>query len=127
MDADDTIFDFPKCEYHALREALTSSGLPFDDKIYDNFSAINSALWKQFEINKITRAELRVERFKQLIERCLRCCAESDVIADRYVEAFVVLLQHICRLLSVFFAGLQGPVFLCFIAVPSAAGYFPSR
>ena len=70
MDADDTIFDFPKCEKEALRKSLEYYGLEFSDEINRNFSSINSALWKQFEKNRITRSELRVRRFRELIEKC---------------------------------------------------------
>lgn len=87
MDADDTIFDFPKCEYNALQEALTSCGFPFDDSIHAAFSAINSALWKQFEMNRITRAELRVERFRSLMHECFQDLSSPNTVADRYVEA----------------------------------------
>lgn len=86
MDADDTIFDFPSCEYNALRETLKFYGLKFNDEIYQSFSFINSALWKKFEINKITRAELRIKRFSELIEKCFDGADNSVMLADKYVE-----------------------------------------
>ncbi len=90
IDADDTIFDFPKCEYNALKNTLESSGLEFNDKIHENFSEINSALWKKIEMNKITRSDLRVRRFSELIEKCFEGFENSELLADKYVE----MLSH---------------------------------
>ncbi len=85
MDIDDTIFDFPKCEYQALREALTAHGLAFTDEICETFSAVNAALWKKFEMNQITRSELRVRRFQQLIEQCFEGYDNAVSLANQYV------------------------------------------
>lgn len=85
MDVDDTILDFQQCEYHALEAALTHNGLPFDQMIYERFSSINAALWRQFELNKITRAELRVRRFAELIVQCLTGFDDATQLADEYV------------------------------------------
>ncbi len=87
MDADDTIFDFPKCEAAALRKALLSFGLSFDRTVCEAFSRINTALWKQFEQNRITRGELRVRRFQELLAACFDSGVDSAALADCYVEA----------------------------------------
>lgn len=90
MDADDTIFDFPKCEYHALRSALTENGFRFDDDICSAFSSINSALWKKIELGQITRSEMRVRRFSELLEKCFDGYKETgssiEMLADSYVR-----------------------------------------
>lgn len=86
MDADDTIFDFPRCEAHALKDTLTSFGLTYDERIGEDFSRINSALWKQFEMNRITRSELRVRRFSQLLEQCFAGFEHAAEMADKYVD-----------------------------------------
>lgn len=90
MDADDTIFDFPKCEHEALRITLERGAYCFDDVIYNTFSSINAALWKQFELKKITRSELRVRRFKELLEKCFTGCVDNPrrcvMLADNYVD-----------------------------------------
>ena len=90
MDADDTIFDFPKCEYAALKNALEDCGYPFSDETAESFSRINAALWKQFEIGQITRSELRVKRFKEMIAQCFCGCTEGradcETAADQYVK-----------------------------------------
>ncbi len=86
MDADDTIFDFPKCEAQALKNSLVHYGLEYNAEINRNFSAINTALWKEFEMSRITRSELRVQRFRELIEKCFDGFSDADILADRYVE-----------------------------------------
>ena len=90
MDADDTIFDFPVCEYNALRSAMTEKGLYFDDGICAEFSRINAALWKRFEIGEITRSELRVRRFREMIEKCFSEIEDTEknsvALADLYVH-----------------------------------------
>ena len=90
IDADDTIFDFPKCEYNALKNTLESYGLVFSDKIHENFSEINTALWKKFEMNKITRSDLRVRRFSELVEKCFEGFENAELLADKYVD----MLSH---------------------------------
>ena len=86
MDADDTIFDFPLCEYRALKETIESFGLVFTDEICSSFSAINSALWKKFEMNRITRSELRNRRFAELIEKCFQGFDNTEAMALKYIE-----------------------------------------
>ena len=86
MDADDTIFDFPQCEYHALKNTLEFYGLAFSEEIYHKFSSINAKLWKKFEVNEITRSELRIQRFRELIEKCFVGFEEAEKLADKYVE-----------------------------------------
>ena len=86
MDADDTIFDFPQCEYHALKNTLEFYGLAFSEEIYHKFSSINAKLWKKFEVNEITRSKLRIQRFRELIEKCFDGFEEAEKLADKYVE-----------------------------------------
>lgn len=86
MDADDTIFDFPKCEYNALKATIEKNHLLFSDEVYRNFTKINNALWKKFEMNQITRAELKIQRFQELVERCFDGFENSGILADTYIN-----------------------------------------
>ncbi len=86
MDADDTIFDFPKCEYTALKNTLNIHQLVFNDEVYHTFSKINSDLWKQLELKKITRYDLRIQRFQELIRKCFDGFENCDMLADEYVN-----------------------------------------
>lgn len=87
MDADDTIFDFPKCEHDALRECMLGAGLDFSEEICRTFSAINAGLWKEFEKGSITRLQLRTERFRRLTEKCFPGFSEYEKLAGAYVQA----------------------------------------
>lgn len=109
LDADDTIFDFPKCEYAALKATLTHAGEAMTQEVYESFSAINTRLWKEFEKNQITRSELRVERFRELIEKCFDGRKNAVQLADDYVEqlssqAILIdgALEAVAQLSSVF-------------------------
>lgn len=86
MDADDTIFDFPKCEYNALKATVEKNGLPFTDSVHELFNKINNALWRKFEINEITRAELKIQRFKELLTICFDGMGDCEKLADTYIS-----------------------------------------
>ena len=86
MDADDTIFDFPKCEYNALKNTIEKNNLVFTDEVHEIFSQINNSLWKKFEIEKITRSELKIQRFKDLIEACFSGFQNPEILADTYIN-----------------------------------------
>ncbi len=66
MDADDTIFDFHKSEYCALKQACEKCGVRFSDEIAKVYSSINDNLWKCLEQGEITRKELYYLRFERL-------------------------------------------------------------
>ncbi len=85
MDADNTIFDFPLCEYNALKNTLINSGLEFNDYIYNSFSVINDRLWKKLEQNKTTRSELKIQRFRELTEKCFHGFGNATELAKEYV------------------------------------------
>ena len=92
LDADNTIFDFEKCEHTALRETLAGAGLPFDDDIAKSYSSINDALWKKLEQGIVTSDELRVRRFSELVEKCFTKMKMPD--PQTLSEAFVSSLSR---------------------------------
>ena len=59
MDADDTIFDFPKCEYNALKNTIEKNNLVFTDEVHENFSEINNSLWKSLKSKKLQEVNLK--------------------------------------------------------------------
>src|SRR5574344_614620 len=87
MDADDTIFDFPKCEYNALKNTFIKCGFDVSEELYKKFSKINDNLWKKFEKAEIKRSELRVLRFKMTCEYFGMCSNDTKIneLADTYV------------------------------------------
>lgn len=88
MDADDTIFDFPKCEYNALENTFIKNGFEFSEVLYNKFNEINNSLWKKFEIGQIIRSELRIQRFEQTCNFFGICndIEKLKLLADTYVD-----------------------------------------
>lgn len=70
FDADDTLFDFGKCEATALEIALSSSLLKFSSELWERYHKINDDLWKDLEKGFVTRDVIRTERYKRLFESC---------------------------------------------------------
>ncbi len=85
IDLDDTVFDFKKAERVALEAALKEIGLEPDEGLIQQYSSINSAIWKELERGEITREELRVERFSRLY-RARNIDEDATALADLYVE-----------------------------------------
>lgn len=68
FDVDDTLFDFPKAEAHALSSSFEEFGIQDTDAtIVSQYHSINKQLWNEYEQGLITPAELKVERFNRLI------------------------------------------------------------
>ena len=65
FDLDNTIFDFNKAEHGALFKTLSEIGIEPKKEIMDKYSVINLAQWKLLEQKKITRAELKIRRYKK--------------------------------------------------------------
>ena len=85
FDADHTLFDFKKCEYHALREALEELSLPNDDRYIDGYSEINEKMWKALERGEITKERLALKRFEVFAEEFSLTCNAYE-LAELYKE-----------------------------------------
>lgn len=70
FDLDQTLLDFHASEHKALGIVLRANGLPFSDRIYQTFKACNKALWLELEKGQITRTELFITRFTDIIRQC---------------------------------------------------------
>ena len=66
FDADDTLLDYKKAERNALIKVLEWCGITATKEIADRYSQINSGLWREFENGKITKEDIRKERFVRL-------------------------------------------------------------
>lgn len=78
LDADNTLLDFDACERHAFFCAMQNLGIVPTDSLYDSYSAINQACWKELEQGRITKNELKLLRFKRLFDHvCLPDMAEK--------------------------------------------------
>ena len=69
FDADNTLFDFDKCEEAAFKNALISSDVDYSDEIYSSYHVINEGLWKKLEIGLVDRESLKTERFRLTFEK----------------------------------------------------------
>lgn len=70
FDADETLFDFKRCEREAFKNTMLQYDIEYDEnhhlKIYQE---INTAIWKEFEEGLITQQKLKTERFKRLSDK----------------------------------------------------------
>lgn len=69
FDADRTLFDFNMAEYQAIRKLCAYLEIPFSDNVYNTYSTLNDALWKQFEKKEITHSFLQKNRFEQFLNK----------------------------------------------------------
>ncbi len=65
FDADDTLFSFEKADRSAFAASCAVSGLTFSQALYDQYKAINSALWTSFDRGEVTKEFLVLERFRR--------------------------------------------------------------
>ena len=66
LDLDDTILDFHKAEYFALRKTLEHFGLNPSDEVCARYSVINQAHWEALERKEMTRQQVLVGRYEVL-------------------------------------------------------------
>ena len=67
FDADATLFDFKKSEHSAVIDCLNFAGLPATDEVIAKYSEINDGYWKKLERGEVTRGQLFVARWQDLI------------------------------------------------------------
>ena len=66
FDADGTLFDYDAAEAMALRGAFERCALPFEPEFGPLYTEINAAIWRDFELGKISQQQLRTKRFDRL-------------------------------------------------------------
>lgn len=85
IDMDDTVLDFKKAEYTAIRKTLQEAGLDPTDAVCQRYSEINDGYWKRLERKEVTRRQLQVGRFADLFAE-FGITADGEACADRYME-----------------------------------------
>lgn len=85
FDADDTLFDFPVCERLALERLFRELDI-VDPEGADRYHWINERCWKALERGEMSREELKVGRFRELLKPYGRAFDIPDV-AFRYEMA----------------------------------------
>ena len=101
FDADNTIFDFDACERIALTYALNHHGITPTDSIIAGYHSINARYWHLLSLNKVTKSDLYVLRFVDLLSE-LGSTVDPSALNDTYREALGrqhVLLEGAAELL----------------------------
>lgn len=87
LDADDTLFDYTRCEAYALNEAFKKAGLPEDPRYAASYRVINQQLWNDFEKGLVTLEVLRSERFRRLFEEFgLKVDMDAEQLSASYLS-----------------------------------------
>ena len=94
LDADETLFDFDTSEYNAFRETVQSYGYAFTDSLYDEYHLVNKSLWEEFELGRVTKPFLLIERFRRVIN-----AHGIDTLPEEFADRFKESLANQCILL----------------------------
>ncbi|MBO4356029.1 MAG: YjjG family noncanonical pyrimidine nucleotidase [Clostridia bacterium] len=86
IDADDTIFDFGKCERNAFFLSARKMGIEVSENVYSKYSEINKSLWKAHERKEITREEIQSKRYTELLRFLGKDDREGENWNRYYVE-----------------------------------------
>lgn len=86
LDLDNTLLDFYKAEYHAIKAVLKKYDFPYDDGTIKTYSEINLSFWKRFEKGEIEKSEIFEGRFLKLFE-VLGKTADSGAMSQDYFLA----------------------------------------
>ncbi len=90
FDLDHTLIDSDLAEARSLSQVLSIAGL--DDTAIDRYRAINTQLWSEVEAGTRRPDEVKVERFRRLLEQTEHPDRESDMpkrLADRFASGLV--------------------------------------
>lgn len=85
IDMDDTVLDFKKAEYVAIRKTLSEAGIEPTDAVCARYSQINQGYWERLERKEVTREQLQVGRFADLMAE-YGVQADAGKCAVRYME-----------------------------------------
>lgn len=89
FDLDNTLLDFYKSEYKAIKALLKMHSLPDGDEQAKLYSLINKEYWERFERGEIEKHEIFAGRFETLLEK-LGATGDSEQMSKDY---FVLLSQ----------------------------------
>lgn len=85
FDADNTLLDFTASQTWALSHTLARFGMDDTPAVHELYSRINHRLWAQLECQSISSQELRLERFRLLLET-LDTPADHRALSSSYLE-----------------------------------------
>ncbi len=79
LDLDDTILDFKKSERRALSSALKEMGIHYSEETLNRYSDINLKYWEQLEEGLLTREQVLLGRFVQLLSEIQEDASASSL------------------------------------------------
>lgn len=85
IDMDDTVLDFKKSEYVAIRKTLREAGIEPTEAVCARYSQINQSYWERLERKEVTREQLQVGRFADLMQE-MGMEADAERCAVQYME-----------------------------------------
>lgn len=87
FDLDDTLLDFHQAERVALSKTLLEIGVNPTDCMLARYSEINAAQWRLLEEGKLTRAEVKVGRYRILFQEMGISCSpeKATAIYERFL------------------------------------------
>lgn len=105
LDADDTLFDFPKASARAFSAMCRLHGIPDSEETRQVYHRINLALWQAFDRGELSKEFITLERFVQFF-RALGIQGDPAAANRDYLHALgqvVYPLPHaeaVCRTLA---------------------------
>ena len=85
LDLDDTILDFQWAENQALTGTLTAFGIEPTEETCNRYREINWDYWHALERKEVTQEELKVGRFRQLLQE-LGKEGDPETMGDLYLS-----------------------------------------
>ena len=83
LDLDDTILDFHKAEFEALKKTLTRFSVEPTEQVTSRYSEINRAQWEALERGELTREQVKYRRFALLFEE-LKIDVDAEEVRKYY-------------------------------------------
>ena len=104
FDLDNTLLDFNKAEKIAVERTLREMGVTPDERMLKRYSELNLAQWHLLEQGKITRSQVKVQRYVNLFREyhiegdpaeAAKVYEAYLAIGHYYVEGAEKLLKHL--------------------------------
>jgi YjjG family noncanonical pyrimidine nucleotidase len=87
FDADDTLYDFKKCEEMAFLVTLREWSLAYHEepaRIYARYAEISDCLWRKYQNGEMEKKHVLTNRFRYLFEE-FGIVADAKVFGDAYL------------------------------------------
>jgi 2-haloacid dehalogenase len=103
FDVDDTLLDFKATEKHCISEIFKHFGVvDKDHQIFSTYQKESQELWKQLELNQISKEFLKAERFRRTFSEH-QIDVDPHAASDLYLEQLqetVILVEHAREILA---------------------------